>query len=176
MKFNENELVVLFEKEWTDFDERWIIFPVLGRVVMTSEGDSGVSLSDGFYAISLGDSAPFVKTFEEKDIMSLQEYVGWVKGHVQKHVSRHPWEDWMLEAFSGLIEDIMAWKQERENAYWRPCIFLDSERYGLERDGMLSVADTGLSLNDRDNLFNAILDFRPKKDLVVASEVDFLLY
>ena len=81
----------------------------------------------------------------------------------------------MLEAFSGSIEDIMAWKQERENVYWRPCILLDAERCGgPERDGMLSVADSGLSLNGRNSLLNDILDFHPKNDLVIASEVKFL--
>lgn len=171
MKFNENELVAVFEKEWTEFDECWIIFPVLGRVVRTSEGGSS-----GLYAVSLSDEdAPFVKTFEEKDIMSLQEYVSWIRDRIKKFIAKSPWESWMLEAFSGSIEDIMAWKQERENVYWRPCIFLDSERCGgSERDGMLSVADTGLSLNDRDNLLDAVLDFHPKKDLVMASDVEFL--
>ncbi len=167
MKFDKNELVVLFEKEWTDFDECWIIFPVLGRVVKTVE--------EGLYAISLGEDASFVKTFEEKDIMSLQEYVSWIKGRIEQFIAKSPWESWMLEAFSGSIEDIMTWKQERENTYWRPCILLDAERCGgPERDGMLAVADSGLSLNDRDNLINDVLDFHPKKDLVIASEVEFL--
>lgn len=167
MKFDKNELVVLFEKEWTDFDECWIIFPVLGRVVKTAE--------DGLHSVSLSEDASFVKTFEEKDIMSLQEYVSWIKGRIEQFIAKSPWESWMLEAFSGSIEDIMVWKQEKENAYWRPCIFLDAESFGgPERDGMLTVADSGLSLNDRDNLINDVLDFHPKKDLVMASEVKFL--
>lgn len=172
MKFNENELVVVFKKDWTEFDECWIIFPVLGRVAKTAKSDSG-----GLYAVSLSEAASFVKTFEEKDIMSLQEYVSWIMGHIEKFIAKSPWESWMLEAFSDSIEDIMAWKQERENTYWRPCILLNSERCGgPERDGMLSVADSGLSLNDRDNLLNAVLDFHPENDLVMASEVEFLLY
>ncbi len=168
MKFDKNELVIVFEKEWTEFDECWIIFPVLGRIVRTAE--------DGLHSVSLSEDASFVKTFEEKDIMSLQEYVSWIKGHIEQFIAKSPWESWMLEAFSGSINDIMAWKQERKNAYWRPCIVLDAESFGgPERDGMLSVADSGLSLNDRDNLLNDVLDFHPKKDLVMASEVEFLL-